>query len=221
MNTLLLQRFSFKNPLEIVEDAKKREVLPLSGKTTIRADRESLSNDLAVLLATAKLAEQDPLLVHFPFKQDRSPETAKWMPVFINLCRPVQSAWIWKTMRTYVPEEYTEKIERLREQWDGYYATAHADGETKAELLPKWDFLTTAAILYENPVNDVNFSISSRMAQEEWDAYIDEIKKLSRMEPDPKLYVLLPNATEVPFTVSISSHSDARHYVIRLLDGVS
>ena len=221
MNTLLLQRFSFKNPLEILEDEKKREVVPLPGKTTIRADRESLSNDLAILLATAKLAEYDPLLVHFPFEQDRSPETAQWMPVFINLCRPVQSAWIWRTMRTYVPEEYTEKIEKLREQWEGYYAAACADGETKAELLPKWDFLTTAAILYENPVHDVDFSISSRIAQQEWDAYIDEIKKLSRMEPDPRLYVLLPNATEVPFTVSISSYGDARHYAIQLFDGIS
>jgi hypothetical protein len=54
------------------------------------------------------------------------------------------------------------------------------------------------------------------MAQEEWDAYVDKIKQASRMEPDPNIYFMLPDTTEVPFTVGIKEQNGFRHYMLRL-----
>lgn len=215
MNTLLFQRFTFTKRIEIIREDNKREIVPLRNKTVIRADHDSLVNDLAELLAGAKLAEQNPLLIQFAFHKDCTAEENEWIAVFQNLCQPLESAWIWKIMRRYVPEEYTEKIEILRAKWESYYEAAHTRNYNKAQPVRKQDFLITATILYENPVNETDFTISSRIAQEEWDAYIDQIKKLSRMEPDPYLYLTLPDLTDVPFSVGIKVEDGLYHYLFR------
>jgi hypothetical protein len=216
METLLLQRFSFIRPIQIVPVDKGKEVIPLHDKTIIKADNESLENDFAEILATAKLAELDPLLVQFTFQKKITSKEATWLHTFMHLCQPLKSAWIWKTMRKYVIDEYMTKIEGMKALWNSFYEDVYADTIHNPGPIQKWDFLTMATILYENPFNKTDFSISSRMAQEEWDAYVDKIKEASRMEPDPKIYLALPDTTEVPFTVGIKEQNGFRHYMLRL-----
>lgn len=217
MNNLLFQRYDFTKPIQIIKEDDKREILSLPEKTIIRTDHTSLENDLAEILATAKLAEQDSLLVNFTFQEHCTSEEAQWISVFQQICQPLRSAWIWKIMRRYVPEEYTIKIENLRNKWDSFYETACPGKVDKPEPIQKSDFLTTATILYENPLNETDFTISSRIAQEEWDAYIDQLKKTSRAEPDRTLYLTLPDTTEVPFAVGIKDENGTSYYVLRML----
>ena len=110
-----------------------------------------------------------------------------------------------------------KKIDNLRKKWDSYYETAFTGQVDKPEPIQKSDFLTTATILYENPLNETDFTISSRIAQEEQDAYIDQLKKTSRAEPDRTLYLALPDTTEVPFAVGIKDENGTSYYVLRML----
>ena len=217
MDTLLFQRFHFAHPVKVEQVEKGKEILYLDDTTIIRADNHTFDNELPEVLSTVKLAERDKLLVTFPFHENHAPEQAAWTDTFRRLCMPLKSAWIWNTMRVYVPEVYMERIQRIKEIWEGFYTSKETGEVHRSGPVGKTDFLTVSTILYENPSNMVDFTISSGLAQAEWDAYLDALKRMSRMDPDPFLYTELPDTTDVPFTVRIHDVKGSRKYRIRII----
>lgn len=213
MNTLIFQRFQLTKPLIFEDIPQGHEVCALPEKTIIRADEVSLQHDLAELLAMAKLAEVDPLLVTFFFQKDLTEEEIQYAQTFHTLCQPLQDAWVWRTLRKYAPDIYEQEILEVLAMWESISPdfTTIKDQQTRRIALGLW------AILYENPANIANLVLEadSDESLQAWSAYIDQLQESIRKEPSVDEYLLLPEVTNSPYTVTVEVTEGLRHYRVK------
>ena len=169
MNTQIFQLFQFKKPVEIESHPDGDEVVVFNDKIIIKMDKDAEDKDLAEILAKAKLGENDPLLATFYFQPDMTEAESGYATAFFNLCLPLQSAWTYRTMRTYAPVIYVKEIAELMAMYDFM---------TKDKTSPVKDWrlhLSMYCILAENPANTVNIGISYAEGtyRGTWERYIN------------------------------------------------
>jgi len=220
MNTLLFQRFRFQKPIELQPLEKGDEIISMPDKTIIKMDSQAEEKDLAPILSTAKLCEQDPLLVTFFFQKDLTETESKLASMFFNLCEPLREAWVYKTMRQYAPDIYEAEIEELIGYWKALQMIPPKGGITHLtvdNIVMRNQVLSMFAILNENSADMVELIlIADEENNADWEGYISALKEFVHAKPDANLYLRLAIASNAPYSVRIITEPDGfRHYKIK------
>lgn len=219
MDYMLIQRFNLRRPLIFEDIAHGQEVIAHSDRPyiIIRSDAESLAHDLPEMLATAKLAEIDPLLVTFISQAHPTPDELHYLGMFNALCSPLRDAWIWGIMRRIVSDIYEREFADLYSQWEKLHDSMFLrdggvridDPDIRRQMIGMW------AIVSENPENNVDIKFSGPAENiSSWERYIVVMREFIRQDPDPEIYPLIALAADAPYTVSIKDDG-LRHYDIR------
>lgn len=222
LNTLEIQKYQLKKPVEF-EEYEGQEIIAYPEKTLIRTDNESLAKDLHELLATAKLAETDPLLATFFFQSDNTEQEERFFSMFFRLCQPLQDAWIMKTIREYAPEAYEKEIAEIYRMnmliqdfkiadTGPVFHQADDNAEKRRMSLGFW------LMCYENPDNDIKIEIKTDDDnRDDWENYIEALKQFSRMSPDVNLFLKLPEIVNAPYAAKIKEDDRGfRYYDVRI-----
>ena len=222
VNALLFQRFAFCKPIELEDltEGMGDEVVVLRDKTILRMDREAESRELAEILSKAKLGEADPLLATFFFQNDITPQEGRYASIFFRLCQPLQNAWVYKTMRKWVPDIYEAEIAELMMMWEASLTgTLKDNGDPEIRQL----YLSIFTILSENPANNIQLVLQTDQEyRADWERYIDTLRKLVQQEPNADLFLSLPLVTNAPYLVQIITDKDGfRHYEVKSLKKVA
>lgn len=139
------------------------------------------------MLALAKLGKEDFLLTTFIVEPVNRERDGKYCRRFAELCKPLQDAWVMKTLRQFAPDIYKKEI---------------------AGILKLKDIsLSFRLMCYENPELRIELSPGSN--------YIDALKQFCRMEPDVMLYLKLPEKAGEPFEAGIDGTEETRHFVVK------
>lgn len=197
----LIEKFNLTRPIVFEEMEKGHKVIALPDKTIIRTDDESAAQDMAELFSLAKLAEIDPLLCTFRFQENFTEKEASYMRQFHQLCQPLQDAWAWKTMRKQAPDIYEKAIQETYEM----FLVLQEEGKAQKDADNRRIFIGIFCILYENPENNVDIKLLTDNAnRDDWGNYIAALKKYTRLGPDTKHYLALPEITNAEYTVEIT-----------------
>lgn len=183
----LKERFNFTKQV-IFEDLEKGyNVLALPDQIIIAGDADMYERELPGMLALAKLGEADPLLTTFIVESANRERDGKYCGRFAELCKPLQDAWLMKTLRHFTPDIYEKEIEGI--------------------LKLKDISLSFRLMCYENPELRIEPAPGSN--------YIDALKQFCRMEPDVMLYLKLPEKAGEPFKAGIDGTRATRHFVVK------
>jgi len=183
---------------------------------------EHLMKDMEEITAMIKLGEIHPLLCTFYFQKDISTNetAAKFCGMFFELCQPLQDAWVWKIVKQYLPKNIFEN--KIKELVNLYKSLTKKDSTLPflSKYAQRRIILGTYLVLYSlgfNPILDLQFS--SKEEKEEvklWEKYINSLKEFSTKDPDPTLFVRLPEIVLAPYRVMIQKFP-YWHYEVRRL----
>jgi len=202
-----LQRFSFYKPVIIEElpEGYQDVVEAYPDRIIIRVPPNIEHHNMVENLSVAKMGEKDYLLVRFYFQPNATQHEKELCDTFFSLCRPLQIAWVYKTMRHYLPEVY----EREMFEMVVMYEAAGNQIFDNIDLI-----LSMFAIFIENPdycKANIEFKIPKGNSIT-WGHYLDLIKTYARMEPDVNLYVKLAKGIRAPYTVRVATDKDGFRY---------
>lgn len=209
----LMQNFIFTKPVIIEDIDSGNAIIAENDKITIQCDAESEEKDFAELLSIAKLGEKDPLLATFYFQKDLTEEEAKFSRMFFNLCTPLQAAWAYRIMRKYVPSTYEKEVETLFKLVEAIIPDFKFSdtGDVKLRTI----FLSSFAILYESPIVTADLVLrADEEVEKVWSNYLNTLLRLTKEEPDVRLYLELPESSDAPYKVEIADDG-FRHFVIK------
>ncbi len=205
-----MARFAFKKPVVLEKREEGQEIVTAGCRTVIKTDAKSLIRDLPLLLAMAKLAETDPLLVTFYFSRVLSEKEQNYARRFFDLCSPLREAWVWKILRKFATDIYDRKFEEILSVYH-----SHKDRERKlSDPATRTPFLGLLAVIAEGGVSSVPFPDA---CSGPWDAYVRGVIQYARREPETKWYCNLPPLMREPYVVKIFEDSGGRLYNIEKL----
>lgn len=101
IDPILFQIFGFKKPIELEEVEYGYGVIADHYRTIIHVERDIPIQLMPLILARAKLAEINPLIVTLPISEDSPHDELALCQLFEYLCEPLREAWTWKILRTY------------------------------------------------------------------------------------------------------------------------
>jgi len=219
----LVRMLGIKNPI-VYEIGPGREVESYADRTVIRVDLESRRKAMPLLLAQARLGEQDPLLSTFFFRRDGvSVEEQAAAQDFCGLCSPLQEAWGYGVLRAFAPEVYGMLVVSL-------FGETDETVESGRVLESAGDFRSACcavAIAAANPALADSRHAAYRLeakdsrdvrAKRLLNTYIATLKRFAAMDPDPGLYVRLVKAARTGYSVGIEhvAGDASRRYAVRL-----
>jgi len=200
------QRFFFNKPV-IIEDLSEGQrdmIEAYPDKIVIKVPPGAEKSDMAEILSLAKMGEKDYLLTTFYFQSDMAQKEKHYCDAFFQLCKPLQSAWAYKTMRNYLPEVYEREMDRMIEMYEAIKGQVADNREIVLGMF---------AIVAENPAGKANVTLKvPEERRAEWEQYLNLIRDYARMEPDVGLYIRLAKETRAPYTVRVATDKDGFRY---------
>jgi hypothetical protein len=200
------QRFFFSKPV-IIEDLPEGQrdmIEAYPDRIVIGIPPGAEKSDMAEILSLAKMGEKDYLLTTFYFQPDMTRKEEHYCNAFFQLCKPLQPAWAYKTMRNYLPEVYEREMDRIIAMYEAIKDNVANNREIVLGMF---------AIVAENPDGKADMELrvpENRRA--EWEQYLNLIRDYARMEPDVGLYIRLAEETRAPYVVKVATDKDGFRY---------
>jgi len=185
-------------------------------KTIVCTNLKNYRENMPVLIATAYLGEQDPLIVSLDcFSNGASKEEDESMKRgFLGVCAPLRNAWGYKVLQKKTPDIYGKIVHELLREIDEVANTGKIDDQNKLQTL-----FTAIAIASSDPdlgsLKHYDFvHPDGQVYQELQKKYLETIVRFACMEPSANLYVDLVSMVAMTHRASLVFNERGRHFFL-------
>jgi len=209
--------FQIPDEIEIqlvnVEGKQELTYIPEQKKAIIHLDPK-FPQDLAELIAQLKLGiEYHPLLATFYFQPNLTKEEEIFASSFYTAVVPVVDAWVYKTMKEYLPTEELEKqLEELQTLWERLELEKLYTGNTEPEA-DRRRHSFSMYLIFKILGYPAQLKLIGKGKQlQEWIRYKKTLEWAIQQTPSPEILTQIPEKTKAPYKVSVKD----KYYEIKV-----